>query len=343
MKGYDAHYMIEKLNDHFKDKQINLVGRNSSSIFHIGIQNYVKIIDSHEFITASLKSLSNNLKTEDINYTQNMLNKYGREFLTKDIFPYTYINSFDHYNHTTFPSIDYFVDTDEKTYEKYRKFYYCNFNTLGEYSDYYLKKDVRLLSDVMESYRTMFMEKYNTELFCYYSINSLTWELFQKWNPIQIKIIDNYKVYSAFQSMLRGGLCGIGSTRYAMANNKYMKNYNPSQESYYIMHFDINAMYAHIMATYALPHDEFTFLSNEEIRDFNIWDHDKNSEYGYILNIDISEIDISYHDYYNDLPIFPYKRNILKKEISEYQKKIGKKIFMGKKITQFIILHYSFI
>ena len=60
LRGYDIHYIIEKLNDHFKDSNINLLGNNSSSIFHVGIQNYIKIIDSYEFIPASLKDLSSN-------------------------------------------------------------------------------------------------------------------------------------------------------------------------------------------------------------------------------------------------------------------------------------------
>ena len=133
-----------------------------------------------------------------------MVEKYGNEFLIKDIFPYTYINSFDHYNHTTFPDIKYFDDVTQYTYEKYRKFYYTNFNNLGEYSDYYLQKDVLLLTDVMQKYRAMFMENYQTELFSHYTINSLTWEVFKRYNPCEIKIISNYKIYSAFQSMLRG-------------------------------------------------------------------------------------------------------------------------------------------
>ena len=322
MKGYDIHYIIKTINVHFKDSNINLIGHNASSIFHIGIQNYIKIIDFHEFITASLKDLSSNLKIEDINYTRKMLEKYGHEFLKKDIFPFRYIDSFEKYNKKTFPHIEYFDNIDQMTYEKYRKFYYTNFNSLGEYSDYYLEKDVRLICDVMEKYRKNFMEKeYKTELFSHYSINSLTWEMLKKWNPVQIKLLDNYKIYTAFQSMMRGGLCGIAN-RYAIANNKYMKNYDPNQSSSYIMHYDIDAMYAHIMRTYKLPYDDFTFLSNDQIRDFNIWDYDENSEYGYILNIDISEIDISYHDYYNDLPIFCMKRKIFKKELSEYQKEI---------------------
>ena len=249
-----------------------------------------------------------------------MLNKYGPEFIKKDIFPFRYIDDFQKYNESTFPDIKYFDNVDQKTYEKYRKFFYSNFNTLGEYSDYYLQKDVRLMSDIMESYRDLFMTKYQSELFSHYSINSFSWELLKRSNPVQIKILDNYKIYTAFKSMMRGGLCDIASSRYAIANNKYMKNYDPSQESYYITHYDINSMYSHIMRSYPLPYDEFSFLTNEEIRDFNIWDYDINSEYGYVLNIDISEIDIKFHDYYNDLPIFPYKHKILKKEISDYQK-----------------------
>ena len=80
----------------------------------------------------------------------------------------------------------------------------------------------------MESYRDMFMEKYGSELFSHYTINSLTWEMLKTWNPVQIKLLDNYKIYAAFESMTRGGLCGIGPTRYAISNNKYMKNYDPT-------------------------------------------------------------------------------------------------------------------
>ena len=324
LKGYDIHYIISKLNDHFKDSNINLLGHNSSSIFHVGIQNNIKIIDSHEYIKGSLKTLSENLRDKDIIYTRDLVNKYGHEFITKDIFPFRYIDDFDKYNKNTFLNIEYFDSIDKETYEKYRKFYYSNFNTLGEYSDYYLEKDVRLLSDIMEKYRMLFMEeKYGTEIFSHYSINSLTWEVMKKWCPVQIKILDKYKIYKAFEMMARGGLCDI-SSRYAFANNKYMRNYDPSIESSYIMHFDINSMYGHVMRTYPMPYDEFSFLTNEEIKHFNLSDHDINSEYGYILNVDISEIDIKYHDYYNDLPLFPIKYKIIKRNLSDYQKQILK-------------------
>ena len=138
-----------------------------------------------------------------------MVNKYGNDFVRNDIFPFRYINEFSKYDENTYPDIEYFDNIDKNTYEKYKQFYYSNFKPLGEYSDYYLQKDVMLLSDCMESYRTLFMQKYGSELFTHYSINSLTWEIMKKWNPIQIKILNNYKFYSAFQSMMRGGACVI--------------------------------------------------------------------------------------------------------------------------------------
>ena len=80
MKGYDGNFILEKLNEHFQDQNINLIRRSASSIFHIGIQTYIKIIDSHEFITANLKNLSINLKPEDIKYTKKWLKNTEMNF-----------------------------------------------------------------------------------------------------------------------------------------------------------------------------------------------------------------------------------------------------------------------
>ena len=62
LKGYDSNFILSKLNKHFKDHNINLIGRNASSVLHMGVDNFIKIIDSHEFIMSSLSTLSKNLK-----------------------------------------------------------------------------------------------------------------------------------------------------------------------------------------------------------------------------------------------------------------------------------------
>ena len=71
-----------------------------------------------------------------------------------------------------------------------------------------------------------------------------------------------------------------------------------------------------------MPYNDLSYLSDEEVRDFNIWDYNEDSEYGFVLCISSSEIDMSYHDYFIDLSIFPMKLDIYKKEISDYQKHI---------------------
>ena len=78
----------------------------------------------------------------------------------------------------------------------------------------------------------------------------------------------------------------------------------------YIMHYDINAMYTYVMAEDSVHYDDFQYLDQEEIKTFNAWDHDKDRQFGYILYIDVSEIDILYHNYYNDIPPFPTNTKI---------------------------------
>ena len=341
LRGYDSNFILTRISKQFEGQNINLIGRNTSNIFHMNVNNFVKIIDSYEYITSKLQSLSENLNMDNIKYTRKLIDKYNltQEFIQKDIFPYTYINTFDHYNHKKFPNISYF-NTDEKTYKKYKDFYYNNFSNLGFYSDYYLMKDVLLICDIMENYREMFMNKYQTELFSHYTINSLTFEVFKKYNPVKIKIIENISIYQAFQNMLAGGICGASTCRYAIANNKYMNNYNNNEETSYIMHYDINAVYAHIMRNFKLPFDGFKYLSDLEIKNFNIWNYSEDSDYGFILCIDISGIDIAFHDYFIDLAPFPQKRKVYKKEISQYQKDILKKNEQNFLCTEKLILDY---
>ena len=49
----------------------------------------------------------------------------------------------------------------------------------------------------------------------------------------------------------------IGSIRDARPNNVYMKNYYKVLPDSYIIHYDINGMYSHIMSDCKLPYDDF--------------------------------------------------------------------------------------
>ena len=60
---------------------------------------------------------------------------------------------------------------------------------------------------------------------------------------------------------MRGGISYI-SKRYSKANNKYMKLYDDSKPSKYIMYLDANGLYSWTMSQY-LPYCKFIWLNKK--------------------------------------------------------------------------------
>ena len=85
---------------------------------------------------------------------------------------------------------------------------------------------------------------------------------------------------------IRGGTCQ-STHRYAKANNKYMKNYDKSIESSYLMYLDANNLYGWAMSK-KLPVNGFKW--ENDLSRFNenfIKNYNENSDVGYFLEIDI--------------------------------------------------------
>ena len=85
---------------------------------------------------------------------------------------------------------------------------------------------------------------------------------------------------------IRGGMCQ-SVHRYAKANNKYMKNYDKSIESSYLMYLDTNNLYGWAMSQ-KLPVNGFKW-ENDLLR-FNerfIKNCNENSDIGYFLEVDV--------------------------------------------------------
>ena len=58
----------------------------------------------------------------------------------------------------------------------------------------------------------------------------------------KLEKISNIDMYLFIEKGPRGGISYIAE-RYSEANNKYMKNYDPTKPSKYITYFDINNLY----------------------------------------------------------------------------------------------------
>ena len=96
------------------------------------------------------------------------------------------------------------------------------------------------------------------------------------------KIVD-IEMYLFIEKGVRGGISYIAK-RYAKANNKYMKNYDPKKPSKFLTYLDTNNFYGWAMSG-NLPYGGFTQLKN--VDGFDVNSIIKKNPIGYILEVDL--------------------------------------------------------
>ena len=116
---------------------------------------------------------------------------------------------------------------------------------------------------------------------------------------------------------LRGGISYIAK-RYAKANNKYIKNYNPKK---FVTFLDMNNLYGLAMKVY-LPQGGFKCLKN--VDGFDVSSISKKSSIGYIIEADLEYPD-ELHALHNDYQLVPEKLAISYDMQSDYCKKSADK------------------
>ena len=112
---------------------------------------------------------------------------------------------------------------------------------------------------------------------------------------------------------MKGGISYIAK-RYSTANNKYVKNYNPTKAPKYIAYLNVNNLYGWAMSGYH-PHCGFKWFKNAH--NFDVNSINKESSIGYILEVDLEYPD-ELHYLHNDYPLGPEKLAILYDILSDY-------------------------
>ena len=79
--------------------------------------------------------------------------------------------------------------------------------------------------------------------------------------------VSNIDMYLFIEKGLGGGISYIAK-RYCEANNKYMKNFDPTQQSKFITYLDMNNLYDWAKSNY-LPYSGFNWLKNSDNFDAN--------------------------------------------------------------------------
>ncbi|KAJ8937652.1 hypothetical protein NQ318_002166, partial [Aromia moschata] len=210
----------------------------------------------------------------------------------KGIFCYDYIDGLDKLNDTQLPDIQHFYnklnDTNIKeTDYEHAKLVWEKFNieTLGEYSDLYMKVDIMLLTCIFETFHPAH----------YYTIPGYTWDCMLKYTKCKLETIQDVDILMFFERGIRGGVSQC-CNRFSEANNKYMKEYNSNKPSTYILYSDVNNLYGWSMSQY-LPYGGFKWV------DCNID----------VTLMTLSLVDLEYpeslHDLHKDLPFCPEHRN----------------------------------
>ena len=126
---------------------------------------------------------------------------------------------------------------------------------MKDYHDLYLKCGVLLLADVFEKFRNNSSKSYGLCLSHYLSAPALSWDAMLNMTKIKLQLISDPDMYIFYDKGMTGGVSYI-SNRYSKANNKYLKSYDPKQESRHIIYLDANNLYGYSTSKF-LPSSGF--------------------------------------------------------------------------------------
>ena len=116
----------------------------------------------------------------------------------------------------------------------------------------------------------------------YFNTPGLSWDAMLKMTKIKLDLIPDPDMYIFFEKGIRGGISYI-SNRYSKDNNRYLKFYDPKQESKHITYLDTNNLYGYSMSKF-LPTSGFKWIDPKE---FDLNKYTRNSLKGCVLEADL--------------------------------------------------------
>ena len=165
------------------------------------------------------------------------------------------------------------------------------------------------MCDVFEKFICVCLSDYGLDPCHYISLPGFSWDAMLKMTGVRLEKISDIDVYLFLKQLTRGGISQI--------SRRYSKNIDNKQ----ICYLGFNNLYGTIMSFYNLPHFGFRFLTEKEIKYFDLNLVDKASEIGYILEVDL-EYCKELHDLHNDYTLCPEPIEVSYDMLSNYCKEI---------------------
>ena len=146
-----------------------------------------------------------------------------------------------------------------------------------------------------------------------------------KMTKVELELIPDPVMYIFLQKGTRGRFSYI-SNRYSKAHNKYLKYYDPKQESKNIPYLDPNNLYGYPMSKFS-RRSGFKWIDSKE---FDLNKYTSNSSKRCVLEVNL-EYPKELQELHNDYPLTPDKIGIKREILSDYQLKIADlyNIFIG--------------
>lgn len=335
LKTYDSHILMSALGK--QRGKVNCLANTMEKYISFSLNN-LRFIDSQQFMNSSLASLVENLKTEGVDKFKHF-NKYFTNAIQRDlllrkgIFPYDYFDSKLKFNETCLPPKETFYNklkeeaiTDEDYEHAQKVWNIFEMKCFADYHDLYLTTDVILLADVFEHFRNQCLESYNLDAAHYYTSPALSFDAMLKKTEVELELLTDLDIYLMIESGIRGGVSMI-STKYAKANNEYVKDYDSSNPLIYLMYYDANNLYGWAMSQY-LPLRDFCWLTPQEVENLEIDKVADNSDVGYILEVDLKYCE-HLHEDHSEYPLAPEQMKILDNMLSPYSLELKKLLGLG--------------
>ena len=275
------------------------------------VKHEIRFLDSLKFTLSGLEGLVKNLSREDLEETTRFFGEKIDLVSRKGVYPYEFMDDFEKFKKQSLPKKTSFFsrlkqekisDEDfEHAQKVWREFQLKN---MGDFHDLYLKTDVLLLADVMENFRKLCEKHYELDPAHFFTIPGMAWDAMLKITGIELELLKDGQIEMLLmiEKGIRGGISNAFK-RYAKANNKFMKNFDPELKSSFIVYLDANNLYGWAMSK-PLPVGGFEWMSEKELEN---WEEFVEEEgVGCILEVDL-EYPAELHDFHNDFPLAPEK------------------------------------
>ena len=326
LAGYDSHLFIKKLG--ITEGKIDCIPNNEEN--YISFSKTIKtgeyknrkgetkdknfrisFKDSFKFLASSIDELVKILPKEAFkNIEKYFTPEEVKLFKQKGFYPYEFMDDKEKLKIKKPPKQEAFnlklsgKGINNVNYQHVLKVWRtCKMKTFKDYHMNYNTVDVLLLADIFEYFRDVCLKNYGLDPVYYFTAPGLAWDAMLKMTGVNIELLTDVDKLLMIEKGIRGGI-SIISNRYGEANNKYMKDYNKTRASKFLMYLDANNLYGWAMSQ-KLPLNGFKEMKNEELENlFNnqivqVWEKTP-----CILEVDL-EYPEELHDLHNDYPLCP--------------------------------------